>query len=188
MSSDSESASDTMPVPTARATTQPSHPNILLTKQSRRPQHPVRLSTSDDNVDSPVSSPSTPLTPSKLGHWIWAAKKGRRTSDPWACFRMEDECASETALRYRYDAKNRTWATDEITIKLQSEVIASRGGDLLSCFSFVIFCYFCVFYCLYFYIFVFLYFLLSKFLFFIFLLFKFSIFYCLIFFIYFFIV
>ena len=88
----------------------------------------------DPSIDSPMdvldsladlsspSSPTTPSSPSKRQHWRWAAKKGRRTCDPWAAFEMEENCATEAALRYRYNAKLRTWATDDITVKLQLQV------------------------------------------------------------------
>jgi hypothetical protein len=98
----------------------------------------------DPSVDSPMdfvdsladlSSPSTPTTPSspsKRQHWRWAATKGRHTRDPWAAFKMEENCVTEAALRYRYNAKLRTWATDDITVKLQSQSFAH--GALRNCY------------------------------------------------------
>jgi elongation factor 2 kinase len=45
---------------------------------------------------------------------------------------MEENCVTEAALRYRYNAKLRTWATDDITVKLQSQSFAH--GALRNCY------------------------------------------------------
>lgn len=53
--------------------------------------------------------------------WLFAAQKTKDLADPWVGLGF-DKIEEEVATRHMYNPRNGKWKTDEIIIKMQSEV------------------------------------------------------------------
>ena len=63
--------------------------------------------------------------PPKLQHhlsWQNALKKAKCLPDPWEKFHIDDSCATEVAIRHRYNALKKNWVLDEVRVKMESLV------------------------------------------------------------------
>ena len=65
-------------------------------------------------------SPSTEA-PAIKKHWKSAALKTKSLKDPWADLGFE-QLPTTKAIRYRYNAKTKTWLEDDIVVKIQDKV------------------------------------------------------------------
>jgi len=73
------------------------------------------------------------ISPSPVGRWKRALRQVRTLSDPWAKFELES-LPTEKAKRYRYSALKKKWVTDEVSVKMESEVCCYHS-QLRSCIT-----------------------------------------------------
>jgi len=84
------------------------------------------------SVSLPIQIPNHPtggdglqqdsgISRSPLDRWKRAVRQVHTLSDPWAMFNLES-LPTEKAKRYRYSALKKKWVTDEVSVKMESEV------------------------------------------------------------------
>jgi len=61
------------------------------------------------------------ISDSPVGRWKRALRQVHTLSDPWAKYGIEG-LPTERAKRYRYSALKKKWVTDEVCVKMESEV------------------------------------------------------------------
>ena len=54
--------------------------------------------------------------------WREALLKAKEAKDPWEEYDIVNNCQTEKAKRYRYNALTKQWVQDEIHVKMQSKV------------------------------------------------------------------
>lgn len=79
------------------------------------PNHPTGL------VSDGVLQQDSGISGSPLDRWKRALRQVHTLSDPWAKLKLED-LPTEKAKRYRYSALKKKWVTDEVCVKMESEV------------------------------------------------------------------
>jgi hypothetical protein len=60
----------------------------------------------------------------KLAKWRTAALKAKELPDPWEGYHFDD-IPEERVTRYMYNPRSGKWKTDEIVVKMQSQVFVS---------------------------------------------------------------
>ena len=64
-------------------------------------------------------------------NWLKALHLTRERDDPWEKFHL-DELPVEKAVRHRYNALTKTWSTEDVVVKMDSESFAE--GAMRECY------------------------------------------------------
>ena len=72
-------------------------------------------------VSDGVLQEDSGISGSPLHRWKRALRQVHTLSDPWAKLQLES-LPTERAKRYRYNALKKKWVTDEVCVKMESEV------------------------------------------------------------------
>ena len=83
--------------------------------------------------DGQLQQQDSGISPSPVGRWKRALRQVRTLSDPWAKFELES-LPTEKAKRYRYSALKKKWVTDDVSVKMESEVCCFHS-QLCSCIN-----------------------------------------------------
>jgi len=117
---------------------------LMTLKQRRRSllsvSAPIQIPSRQTSVGSDGTQDSG-ISGSPMDRWKRAVRQVQTLSDPWAQFNIEN-LPTEKAKRYRYSALKKKWVTDDVYVKMETEVCRQVCSLHLSLFwNFVVKCY-----------------------------------------------
>jgi len=117
--------------------------DLEVIQQNNRPRYESQ--SSEDNVKELLSFwkkvPSVPspshqklsrTTSKPRGQWLGALKKTKSMEDPWEKHNIIENCKTERAKRFRFNALKNKWVKDLVLVKMQEESFGQ--GAMRKCF------------------------------------------------------